>query len=263
MADNVTADAGAGGATLAMREVTHGGDTAQLAGAWIAGITGTEGSYVFEAINGSAVNGLEVDVTRLSALVASTAEIGNVKNSGAFLVQEDGAALTSLQLIDDIVQVEDAVHNSGDSGVMALAVRNDTLASLVSADGDYAPLQVNAEGAIFTREAANLIESGNSTTTPLGSGASFIGTTTDVLSCSGISVFLDSDQDSAVDGMTFEFSSDGTNFDDIKVFTYTAVNGARTFQFGIQAQFFRVIENRIDRNSARSSNPYPNIANQV
>ncbi len=45
---------------------------------------------------------------------------------------------------------EDAVHNSGDTGTMALAVRNDTLAALAGTDGDYAPLQVNASGALFT-----------------------------------------------------------------------------------------------------------------
>lgn len=45
---------------------------------------------------------------------------------------------------------EDAVHASGDQGVMGLTVRNDTLASLVDTDGDYAPLQVNADGALYT-----------------------------------------------------------------------------------------------------------------
>jgi len=47
-------------------------------------------------------------------------------------------------------QVEDAAHVSGDNGLMGLAVRNDTLASLVDADGDYAPMQVNAAGALYT-----------------------------------------------------------------------------------------------------------------
>jgi len=45
--------------------------------------------------------------------------------------------------------IEDSAHASGDSGTMPLAVRNDTLASLVSDDGDYAPLQVNATGALY------------------------------------------------------------------------------------------------------------------
>lgn len=48
-----------------------------------------------------------------------------------------------------IVLAEDAVHGSGDAGVMALSVRNDTLAALAGTDGDYAPLQVSALGALF------------------------------------------------------------------------------------------------------------------
>jgi len=49
----------------------------------------------------------------------------------------------------DLGKAEDAVHSSGDVGVEMLAVRNDTLASLVDLDGDYAPLQVDANGALY------------------------------------------------------------------------------------------------------------------
>lgn len=79
-----------------------------------------------------------------------------VDNAGTFAVQVDGDALTALQLIDNIVQTEDAVHGTGDAGVMALAVRNDVLAALAGTDGDYAPLQVNASGALFIQEGAPL-----------------------------------------------------------------------------------------------------------
>lgn len=41
---------------------------------------------------------------------------------------------------------EDSAHVSADPGQFVLAVRNDTEGSLVSADGDYAPLQVDASG---------------------------------------------------------------------------------------------------------------------
>ena len=44
---------------------------------------------------------------------------------------------------------EDSVHNSGDIGVMGLTVRNDTLAALAGTDGDYAPAQVDANGALY------------------------------------------------------------------------------------------------------------------
>lgn len=44
---------------------------------------------------------------------------------------------------------EDTAHVSGDLGVEMLAVRRDTLATSVSADGDYSSLSVNASGALY------------------------------------------------------------------------------------------------------------------
>lgn len=59
-----------------------------------------------------------------------------------------GSGLTALQLIDDIVQAEDAPHASGAAGVMALAVRKDSIAALAGSDLDYAPLQVTSSGSL-------------------------------------------------------------------------------------------------------------------
>lgn len=55
-------------------------------------------------------------------------------------------------------KAEDAAHTTGDAGVMALAVRVDTESSSVSADGDYAPIQVNASGRLKVN---TLLESGD------------------------------------------------------------------------------------------------------
>jgi hypothetical protein len=72
---------------------------------------------------------------------------GEVTNGGTFVVQENGAALTALQLIDNIVSVEDAVAGSGFAGIGALAVRQDVHADL-AADGDFIPLTVDADGGL-------------------------------------------------------------------------------------------------------------------
>lgn len=82
--------------------------------------------------------------------VSGTVTVGShaVTNAGTFAVQVDGAALTALQLLDDVVLTEDAAHASGDKGVMALAVRQDTNSSLVGASGDYSPLQVDSTGSL-------------------------------------------------------------------------------------------------------------------
>ena len=58
-----------------------------------------------------------------------------------FLVNEDGSKTLAL--------VEDVAHVSGDLGIQALAVRNDQLAALGGTDGDYAPLQVDKDGAAY------------------------------------------------------------------------------------------------------------------
>jgi len=47
-------------------------------------------------------------------------------------------------------KAEDAAHSSGDQGIMALAVRNDTEGSLVDTDGDYASLQLDSLGRLRT-----------------------------------------------------------------------------------------------------------------
>lgn len=44
---------------------------------------------------------------------------------------------------------EDSAHISGDMGRLGLAVRQDTLATSTSADGDYAAFKVNAAGALY------------------------------------------------------------------------------------------------------------------
>lgn len=51
-----------------------------------------------------------------------------------------GTAATSLG------KAEDASHTSGDTGVMALAIRQDTASTGLGADGDYAPLRLDASG---------------------------------------------------------------------------------------------------------------------
>jgi hypothetical protein len=128
--------------------------------------TGTVGPLQLDANDALKVV-LQAGTASYGALSAGTAEIGNVKNSGTFVTQIDGDALTALQLIDDIVVVEDAVHNTGASGVMALSVRNDSLAALAGTDGDYAPLQVNGSGALYIQEGAALDVSGATVTVDL------------------------------------------------------------------------------------------------
>lgn len=103
-------------------------------------------------INVDATTGdVQVDVTNTVA-VASHA----VTNAGTFVVQEDGAALTALQLIDNIVQTEDVAHTTGDSGVMLLGVENEDQAALTAGDKDYTPVAVTPEGNVIVKQEGSI-----------------------------------------------------------------------------------------------------------
>jgi len=52
----------------------------------------------------------------------------------------------------DFVYAEDAAHTTGDPGAAVLAVRQDTLASSTSADGDYGSFKQTASGELYVRD---------------------------------------------------------------------------------------------------------------
>lgn len=89
--------------------------------------------------------------------------------------------LTAVQLIDNIVLSEDAAHSSGDPGVMALGVRRDANTTMASADGDYTPLQVDANGNLKVNIIAGAGAGGTSSTddaaftAAVGSGTPIMG----------------------------------------------------------------------------------------
>lgn len=81
-------------------------------------------------IGGDATNGLDVDVTRVIPGTTATA----------------------------LGKAEDAAHASGDTGVMALAVRTDTAAASSGTTGDYEPLHTDSVGALWTRDTATQVD---------------------------------------------------------------------------------------------------------
>ncbi len=165
---------------------------------------------------------------------ASIAVTGTVAVSSITTSINPGVGATNLG------KAEDEPHTSGDVGVMSLAVRMDAPAA-IAADGDYHPLLLGPEGALWTEHVPNEVDAGNSSTATLGIDAVFTGTGVDILSYDLVTVTIDASHDSATDGMSFQFSTDNTNWDDIYPFTYTAADGARRFQFPVTAQYFRVV----------------------
>jgi len=177
-----------------------------------------------------------------AALIAQSAGTGDLSliqdTAGGNLkvaIEEADTSATGL------AKAEDAVHTSGDVGVMSLGVRTDIPVSRSGTDGDYNPLQTNDMGSLWTHHEPNDVDAGNSTTTTLANDAVFTGTGVDVLEYTAVTLQLDSSHDSATDGMSFQFSIDNTNWDSVHNFTYTGANGARTFQFPAHAQYFRLV----------------------
>lgn len=77
MSDNFPLTPGAG-RNAATDQVTHSGDSADVQLIRPVLVTGSEGSKTVVDLTGDNTNGLDVDVTRLPALVAGTANIGDV-----------------------------------------------------------------------------------------------------------------------------------------------------------------------------------------
>ena len=65
--------------------------------------------------------------------------------SATFGLQVDTTRIVPGTGAANLGKAEDAVHTSGDVGVLALAVRNDAISAL-AADGDYIPLIVDEDG---------------------------------------------------------------------------------------------------------------------
>ena len=134
------------------------------------------------AIDGSQ---MQVDVVAISAqsdgtyigdikfgesLPAGSAAIGKLAaNSGVDIGDVDVTSVVPGTGATNLGKAEDAAHSSGDTGVMALAVRNDDVAALAGADGDYSPLQVNAAGSLYTKdetgEAGSILVTGTTAVT--------------------------------------------------------------------------------------------------
>lgn len=67
-------------------------------------------------------------------------------------------------------KAEDAVHTSGDVGVMGLAVRRDTASSLAGADNDYLPLTTDSSGRLWVNN-SSVTQPISAASLPLPSGA--------------------------------------------------------------------------------------------
>jgi len=84
------------------------------------------------------------------------------------------------------------------------------------------------------------VSTDNSSSAFLGAGIAFEGTGEDVIDFGTIEVSVYSDVASAVDGLSIEFSSDGTNWDHKDVYTVPAATG-KNYSVQRVAEWFRIV----------------------
>lgn len=101
------------------------------------------------ALNGC-VGGTELQCDIVGALPAGTNAIGKLAaNSGVDIGDVDVTSIVPGVAATNLGKAEDAAHNSGDTGVYVLAVRDDALAAHSGTDGDYESLHTDASGGLY------------------------------------------------------------------------------------------------------------------
>ncbi len=212
MADNVTLDPGAAGDTIGADEI------AAVKYQRIKLIEGADGTNDGDIAAG---NPLPVEIIDVDGTTA--ADIGTI--AGA-------VAGTEMQV--DVATVPAPLSTTGggtEAAAQRVTLANDST-GLVSVDDNAGSLTVDNDDTVSTN---------NSSTSTLGVDAVFTGTGDDCLGYTSVTVQLDASHDSAASGMTFQFSTDNANWDDVYTFTYTAADGARRFQFAVTGRYFRVV----------------------
>jgi len=110
---------------------------------------------------------LDASLVKQTNIETKLGEIDSVLDN----IKVDTEAIeTAVETLDDIVLSEDTAHNTGDKGVMTLAVRQSTQADF-GADGDYVPLSINDDGELRVTSGSSSSTTGEflATGTTLGS----------------------------------------------------------------------------------------------
>lgn len=86
----------------------------------------------------------------------------------------------------------------------------------------------------------SVVDSGNSSTTPLGISGTFTGAWTEMTPYINVSVAISTDKASIADGLVVQWSQDGVTVDDTDVFTIQA-GSSKQFTFGVAHRYLRIV----------------------
>ena len=183
----------------------------------LAGLANVEDKHVRHAL-------YELDRwIRTASTQLGSVGIGQPSASGA----SGGSTVTTINQVDE----GDAINNATE-GILQFG-KGDT-------DSQAHAFRVGTSGSLIP--ATSVLDDGNSSTDQLGNGGVFTGTGFDCIGYSAVTVTVHSDEDSAADGMAFQFSQDNSNWDDSYAFNLDeSESQTRRFQFPITSRYFRVL----------------------
>lgn len=116
-------------------------------------VTSNDGDYSQISVNSKGA--VAINDGGNSITVDGTVTLG--ANSGVDIGDVDVTSVVPGTGATNLGKEEDSKHNSGDVGVFALGVRNDSNAVITSADGDYSQISVNDKGAVAIQDGGNSI----------------------------------------------------------------------------------------------------------
>lgn len=96
---------------------------------------------------------------------------------------------------------------------------------------------------VYAVENINTLSTANSSTSVLGSGATFTGTSEEVKDYAEIQVNVFASHASGTDGLSLQQSSDGTNWDIVDAYTVPAMSAGQGKVYSVQtgARYFRIV----------------------
>ena len=101
-----------------------------------------------------------------------------------------------------------------------------------------------APGSAVVVTSGDVIDAGNSTTTPLGAGATFTGTGHSTIGFMSVQISIDTDQANSANGFQVQWSSDDTNWADVdfgQVNSSDILPTGQTYIFPVKRPYYRVV----------------------
>lgn len=86
-----------------------------------------------------------------------------------------------------------------------------------------------------------VVDAGNSTTSPLGANGVFTGASFDAKDFATLCISVKSDHSSAVNGISVQYSPDGTNWDHTHTYTYITGTNGLSYNLPLEMRYIRIV----------------------